>query len=408
MSEKGNSWFSIAGIAILLIFLNGILSPTAVIIIQCFLILFMLNKINIPTSFVTVLILILLQGIICIMQNNDTIVLFLKQYISIIISLLFWLACININNILSFLNLYKQLSVLTAIVAIFQFIAGLLGINSLANMSWLIKSQSSTPLGRAAAFLNEPSTCALVLFPMVFFSIYMYIGKYRKELKLKITNWQRIIILMGFLSTESSSGFIGLIIGVIVISSEYGINYKEIAILLVGFILFGLIYVKVPLINERTNDTYYLLTNQQDITSANVSTQTLVLNKDIALENFKETKGFGGGLGSHQIAYNKYIGLYDRPNLLHLNQQDANSMLLRIISELGILGLVVAFGFLWVCRYRKKDRENMTYKIVSLMCLSYILMRFARFGHYFDCGFYMFVVIYYRCHEISKTSQRGE
>lgn len=402
MRENKSEWFSIPGISIVLIFLNGILPLELIVTIQFFLILLMLKRVRIPYSFLIVFALVLLQGIICIMNGNDTVSLFLKQYISILISVIFWLLCTNITSIQKLLIMYKQLSLLTSFVAIFQFIASLVGLNVLANMAWLIKSQSSTPLGRSAAFLNEPSACALVLFPMTFLSLYLYIGKYKYKLKLKISNWQRITIILGFIATGSSSGFIGVTIGLVLMALEYGLNYKEFIILIVGFLILGGIYKSVPLIKERMDDTYSLLRGKQSLSSVNVSTQTFILNKDVAMDSFKETKGFGGGLGSHQISYSKYISAYSEPNLIYLNQQDANSMLLRIISEMGILGLLIAFCFLWFCRYRKEDKKDLNFKVISLMCLSYILMRFTRFGHYFDSGFFMFVAIYYKCYEISK------
>lgn len=404
MIESKVKWISIPGISIILIFLNGILPSSVVIAIQFLLLLFMVKKINLPLSYLLAFMCILIQGIVCIIQGNDTFELFLKQYICIGISVIYWLTCINKNNVDLYIYLYKKFSVFTAMVAIVQYIFSLIGLDSLANMSWLIKSQSTTPVGRSAAFLNEPSTCALILFPMVFLSIYSWIGKNKKTAHLSITNWEKIVIMAGFITTGSSSGFIGIVFALLLIIFEYGINYKVIFIALLGFLLLGFFYKNVPLINTRMNDTYYTLTNQENISSANVSTQTLILNKDIAFENFSETKGLGGGLGSHQIAYYKYIDLFDTGNLLHLNQQDANSMLLRIISELGILGIVIVLLFLIGYRYRKNNNQNNThYKVLSLMCLSYILMRFARFGHYFDCGFFMFVVIYYRCYEISKS-----
>lgn len=407
MIKNRAKWTLIPGVSITLIFLNGILPASVVIAIQFFLLLFMVKKIKVPFSFLIIFLCVLVQGIVCIIQGNDTFSLFLKQYICIGISVVYWLTCINKKNIDLYIQLYKKFSVFTAIVAIAQYIFSLIGLDELANMSWLIKSQGATPVGRTAAFLNEPSTCALVLFPMVFLSIYSWIGKNKRNAHLTISNWEKIVIVIGFITTGSSSGFIGVAFALIIISLEYGINYKVIFIVLSGVLLLGFFYKNVPLINVRVNDTYYTLTNRENVSYANVSTQTLVLNKDVAFENFKETKGLGGGLGSHQIAYNKYINLFDTNNLLHLNQQDANSMLLRIISELGILGFVIAAFFLVGYRYRKNNNQkDMRYKVLSLMCLSYILMRFARFGHYFDCGFFMFVVIYYRCYEISKSYRK--
>lgn len=99
MKKSKSEWFSIPGISILLIFLNGILSPEIIVAIQFFLILLMLKRVRIPYSFLIVFVLILIQGIICIIKGSDTVSLFLKQYIGILINVIFWLLCTNAINI---------------------------------------------------------------------------------------------------------------------------------------------------------------------------------------------------------------------------------------------------------------------------------------------------------------------
>ena len=77
--------------------------------------------------------------------------------------------------------------------------------------------------------------------------------------------------------------------------------------------------------------------------------------------------------------------------------------MLRIISELGIAGIILLVGLLYYYRFRKNSPTTV-YKIVSRMCLCYIIMRLFRFGHYFDCGLYMFIAMYYQCYRNSKQN----
>lgn len=397
-------WISIPGISIVLIFMNGILPSEVVIVIQIILLIFLIGKIKIERSFAIAFFLILIQSLICIMIGDDTLSSFLKQYVSIIISATYWLTCITLSNINEYIDLYKRAAIFTSFVAIFQFIASLLGLNSLSNMQWLVKSQQQTTGGRAAAFLNEPSVCALVLFPIFFLGLYKLIGKNRKFLEKRISTWETLVVFMGFASTVSSSGFIGAAIAVLIIAFEYGFKLKQLVIFFLVFVLFGYLYNNVSFVNERIGDTLDVINGSKNLSLANVSTQTLILNKDIAFDSFKYSHGLGSGLGSHPISYAKYINGYNAVYLYHLNQEDANSMFLRIISELGVLGIGIYILFLF--GYRIKKGERSIYKIISLMCLGYILMRMTRFGHYFDCGYFMFISLYYRCYQVTKYREK--
>lgn len=400
-------WLSIPGISILLIFLNGLLPTEIVLAIQVCLLIIMIKRIDIEFPFAIVFMLILIQSFICIILGNDTFPYFIKQYISIIISATYWLTCISKKNILDFMVLYKKAAVFTSIVAIFQFIASIFGLTYLSNMSWLIKSQQSTTGGRAAAFLNEPSACALVLFPVFFLGLYRIFGKYSDSVKKLINIREIIIVFLGYLSTFSSSGFIGAAIAILVIVLEYRIRIKQIVILGLAVCLLGVIYNHNEFINQRINDTIAVLNGAETMDQVNLSTQTLILNKDVAFSSFRDTHGLGGGLGSHPISYSKYINNFNAVNIVQLNQDDANSMFLRITSELGVLGISIYLIFLYFWRAKvKKLKLDKIYRILSLMCLSYILMRFNRFGHYFDCGYFMFITIYYRCGQLSRESGR--
>lgn len=398
MKTQKVSWFSIPGLSILLIFLNALLPMTAILAIQVVVLMFILKRIRINYAFAIPLILIFFQSYIAMMFGTGTYIRFLQQFISIAISMTYWVTVVNRKNIPQYLILYKQMAVFTAAVAILQHIASILGINSLATMSWLIIDQNGTPAGRSAAFLNEPSYCALVLFPIVFLGFYQIFGRYRRNKLIIIRPWEFITVVLGFFFTGSSSGFIGLVFAVFVIVFEYKFTYKQFLALALAILCFGGVYTRVPFVHERVNDSISLVNGENTVKKVNLSSQSLAINQGIAFDSFRDTHGLGGGLGSHSVSYDKYIGQYGN-NIFRLNNYDANSLLLRIISEQGMVGIIILLTFLIGWRFRRtKNPSQLCYDAISKMCLCYFCIRLLRFGHYFDCGLYMFVVMYYRCY----------
>lgn len=403
MNLKRISWFSIPGLSVLLIFLNALIPMPLLVGIEFVILMLNFKRIRIVYSLAIALAIVFFQSFFCIILDTDTFTLFLQQFISICITAAYWLTFVHENNIMVYLRLYKQLAIFTAFVSIFQYIMSLVGISSLATMSWLIEDQQRTPVGRSAAFLNEPSYCALVLFPLVFFGIYQLIGRYKSLQSFRLKPWEFIVIFAGFFFTGSSTGFFGVAVTIIVILLEYGFSYKQLLILFLAVFCLGAVYNNVSFINQRLNDSISLVRGKESLDTVNLSTQSLIVNGDIAVDSFRATDGLGGGMGSHPISYGKFVGKYG-PNIALQNNYDANSLLLRIISELGIVGLVLLVVLLYKYRFRKNyNLATAMYKIISLMCLCYIFMRLFRFGHYFDCGLYMFIAIYYQCSQISQN-----
>src|SRR5690349_654982 len=92
----------------------------------------------------------------------------------------------------------------------------------------------------------------------------------------------------------------------------------------------------------------------------------------------------GIGAGGYAFAYDKYIGDIKGFGLsdvmsLELNRQDANSMFLRVGAEFGIPGLILLFGFLFICARVKGS----PYLQIRNAILPYLLIRMGRGGHYF-------------------------
>lgn len=152
-------------------------------------------------------------------------------------------------------------------------------------------------------------------------------------------------------------------------------------------------YTKIGDFNERINDTLALISDDsQSLATANISSQTIIINLKIALKSFADSCGLGGGIGSHPISYERFIKDLPVSNVVFFfNKEDANSLLLRIISELGLLGLAGVVGFLF--RFWPK-RDGTFESIVGNMCITYFFLRLLRYGHYFNNGLLLFVIVF--------------
>ncbi len=382
-------------ISIVLIFLSGILSPEITLVIQLGLIIVFFNKIKINRSFFVMIFLIMIHGIINILIENNTIILMFKQIIGIVISFTFYYNIIDrkqdVNEIF---KKYMFFSKYIAIYAIIQQIAYTFNISAIYDMRWIVKEQllSINSIYRSVAIFREPSELALILFPAVFLSIYCFIGRYKERLCDVINKRISLIIIIGFIFTFSSSGYIGIFIGCILIWLEYKHTIRQFFILFTVIAAFFALYNVVPEFKLRLDDTISLLEDYSDIEKSNISSQTIIINMNIAKESLLNTIGFGSGIGSHTISYDKYINNFQLNNVIFfLNKEDANSLLIRIISEFGYIGIIILIIFF----YKNKNNEkNTIYNIYSKTCLCYFLLRFLRYGHYFNNGLWMFVVIY--------------
>lgn len=117
----------------------------------------------------------------------------------------------------------------------------------------------------------------------------------------------------------------------------------------------------------------------------------------VTKENFKSNPVFGTGLGSHGIAFEKYNLNSFIGNEYRNNSSDANSMLLRIISETGLFGIVFMYLFI-KNNFIKRDPTNEIsdyHWLISNAVLVIILLQLARQGNYTYGGFMAYMWLYY-------------
>jgi hypothetical protein len=265
------------------------------------------------------------------------------------------------------------------------------------NFSWIFNKWGFVPSSfglRINSIFSEASQCAIVLSPACFVAMrnLFFRGNYG------LTRNESILVLVVMVLTTSSTGYIGLFLILLFLM----LNYGQFVYFLLGsvFILLGasLLYNYIPEFQKRVDTSIGLWVNE-DFSVRNVNSSSFILynNYHIAINNFKDNFLTGSGLGSHPVAFDRYSLTKDQGILnIQFNKADGNSMLLRLLSETGLMGIIFMIWLIF-SRYVRRNRfdEADPYWIISNATLIIILLYLLRQGNYFLNGFPLFMWVYY-------------
>lgn len=353
-----------------------------------------------PRILLAIFLLLFLSGLLNIFLGNNSYPQFFKIFFGVFFSYLFYYYVIVQfeYNVEKLFQLYLTGCYIVSIIGIVQFVSFQFHFVPGYDYHWLFNKWGVCYGGnfgiRVNSVFGEPTYFGSCISAGAFISIYNLLVKHPYCL----SKFKSIIILIAFLLTFSSVAYYAVFISIIILLVNFGfVRYVLIFVpVLIGTFIY--LYNNVSDFRERYDDTINIfLTGEWAIGKTHGSSIILYNNYKVALSNFSDNFLFGGGLGSHPSAFEKYSILSDTdvPGITANNNQDANSMLLRIISETGLFGtllmLIVAFG----CFIRKEPTQNEHFWLISGAILTMILTNFLRQGHYFLNGFPFFIWIYY-------------
>jgi hypothetical protein len=196
----------------------------------------------------------------------------------------------------------------------------------------------------------------------------------------------------------SGLGQVGIFLSLIFLAISFGVMRYIIVIVPALIILFNVMYTNVAEFRERYDSTVDLFfgSGKFELGKTHGSSFILYNNWIVASENFKSHFVFGTGLGSHPTAFDRYSSAkHFKVYGFNLNSADANSMLLRLISETGIFGVGLVFLVIFKCYVRRNKEVDSYHWLISNSILVMILLNLFRQGHYFLNGFPFFVLLYY-------------
>jgi len=239
---------------------------------------------------------------------------------------------------------------------------------------------------RLAGLFLEPSAFCIVCMPAVFY--------YADEWQRNRRNGIRLITLcVAYLLTLSSLGYLGMMMGGLLFGRRYRVGRVLVPVFLTAAAVFT--YRQSDMFQARFDDTLSGLT-LGDVSGINESSYGIVANVFVTQRQFEEHPFLGGGLGSHIVAHERFIeevpgAAYLPEQLRDLGEWDASSLFLRISSELGLLGIALAFWFLWRYYPRGASPEEQS---IALGLLCYVFMKLVRSGEYFGGEQFFFLAIY--------------
>ncbi|WP_406824410.1 hypothetical protein [Pedobacter sp. KACC 23697] len=249
---------------------------------------------------------------------------------------------------------------------------------------------------RLYSILLEPAHYAGAILPAFYYYIKNYVD-FKKE---------TIIVTLSLFLAGSSIGFLGILIAFFIYNKKV-FQFKNV-IIYAGAISIGtFLYLTVDNVKMRVDDTLKSSSNF-DVSGANWSTYALISNLYVTSRVLEKNILLGNGIGSHQLSHGRYIdslvGVDEFSLIPDLNSKDANSLMLRILSDLGLVGALTVI-FLIVKHYSNDDN----YYIISRAILIYFFYKLLREGHYFSPEMYFFVMMYYfNYKESSKSSVEYE
>lgn len=342
-----------------------------------------------------------------------------KQIIGILFSAIAFYCYFKLNDfqLWKIIKSYLYLSVVVAALGIFDEVLHLSGIHLTP-----IKGEKSLMFYRVYSIMGEPYFLAVILLPAFY---YYFSQLFSKKMVRSIKNLIPLAIVFTCLVlTFSASGFLGMTFALLLLLYQKGFfSFEKGRIVLLPILLFALFIIalfsqeKVKNIQIRINDTFEAFTthnlDHEFVKDLNSSTFALFTNYIIAEQSFIRNPISGSGLGSHVINYDRMFNDFFSEEFLitfgEFNKQDANSLFLRLMSETGLIGLVLFFIFLFknfLKRKWSKVPELLPLVLINHGILIMIIIRLMRTGNYIGNGFFFFFLLYWATSKVVRNYKK--
>lgn len=356
-------------------------------------------KFGVPRAPVLLFLPLLISGVTYVFMGLNTSSQFFKIFIGFFSSVLFYHYVVELFqfNLKTLYKYYMIAAIIISAIGLIQLVSFWVGFSPGYNLKLYGLNKWGIVAGglgiRVNSVFSEPAYFAASIGPAFFTAIYNWAVPEPIFISRK---WSAVIIL-AYIATFSSVGIIGILLVILFLLLNFGFFKYALVFIPLSVIVFNYSYKNVGEFQERYDGTVEIFsTGNYKSYDIHGSSFVLYNNFHVAIENFKENPLFGTGLGSHPTAFDKYsLTNLDGAVEIDFNKMDANSMLLRLISETGIYGVFIMIYFVikcWVPRQRTDDKYLW---VMSNSLLIIILLTLVRQGHYFLNGFPFFLWMYY-------------
>lgn len=262
---------------------------------------------------------------------------------------------------------------------------------------WLIYKLQGDTLYRFHSWFAEPSHYIYATLPAVSY----WILKLKQDRRLPLP---AALVLFSYVLADSSTGYLGIAITILLMAGSRSVKGVIIAVALIAVAAYGTYSLsanfrqriddtlKTEIQSEATSSATEQLQADNPSFGANATTFALISNGYVAWKAFLASPFIGNGLGTHAVSYEKYAPDIVSPKffMYGLNQDDANSLFLRLASETGLAGLCIV-TYLLVYFGRVKGKLHV---LIRNAIVPYFALRLVRFGAYFSLENFFFIMIY--------------
>jgi len=367
-------------------------------------------RFGIPKLPVYVFIPLLISGVVYCLTGDNTFQQFFKIFLGFFLSVLFYHYVVQQNNydIKYLFKMYMQSAYIISIIGAFQVFSYLIRFTPGYNFRWIFNKWNPSPGGigvRISSLLSEPAYYAAIIAPAFFVALYNILK--RKEHF--VSKRKSLLILAIYPLSYSSLGILGILIAILLLMINLGSVRYYLIMIPALYVIGTYSYRNVDEFKDRMDGTLEIYSTE-NIYSYDIHGSSFVLynNSHIAWTNFKQHPLFGTGLGSHPIAFDRYSLTNEVGSVqIKFNKMDANSMLLRLLSETGLYGVFFMLYILiknLVFRWRSADEE---YWLMSNGIALIVLIYLLRQGHYFINGFPLFLWMHFYLGKINRNELKS-
>jgi hypothetical protein len=329
------------------------------------------------------------SGLIGILRGTDTPLLVAKQLAAISLSVWYFANFFRLHDDVDSAWLtYVKIAYWLTLVAL---------------VMWPIECWAGRGFVRLHGLASEPSGYCVLTLPAYYWFAYQWLSNGRH---LKEVLW----ITLGVGLAASSTGYVAVLLGVILL---FGKRRTSIAIVTALVCLFGLgLYVVSPYFSVRVDDTLGSLASS-DVSGTNLSTYALISNMFVTERVLAVHPLLGNGLGSHFLSNQRYIEDVPGEDLVEAsggnggtvgaNLQDASSLTLRSLSELGIVGFATILWFVFHFRVGGTGARA----AISCAILTVFFQKLFRGGGYSNPEQFFFIMVYLLNYRQFKKEENG-
>jgi hypothetical protein len=262
---------------------------------------------------------------------------------------------------------------------------------------WLYEKAAGHDSYRFCSWFAEPSHYAYATLPAVCYIL-------SRTIREKRLDWSAAPLLISYVLADSSTGFIGMGIGILLMADFRSLGRLLLTAILIALAAWG-VYNVSSNVKQRVDDTIAAQIQSEEVNAiserkqeenptfgSNATTFALVSNAYVSWRALLASPIIGHGLATHSTTYDIYAPEIVSPHfrMYGLNRDDANSLILRLMSETGLFGL---FGVFYLLIYFGRTRTA-GQAIIRNALLPYFVMRLVRLGDYFSLENFFFMMLY--------------